>query len=84
MDKYLTNGTRSIPKLVCLKADTLEEIGTWGPRPAILQQMATEHKKNPVMADSLFKESLQAWYAKDKAQHLQQEFEDLLVKWLRN
>jgi hypothetical protein len=81
MDRYLTNGSRSIPKLICLKADTLEEIGTWGPRPAILQQRVIEHKKNPVMADSLFKESLQAWYAKDKAQHLQQEFEELIVKW---
>jgi hypothetical protein len=84
MERYLTNGSRSIPKLICLKADTLVEIGTWGPRPAILQQMVIEYKKNPVMADSLFKESLQAWYAKDKAQHLQEEFEELIVKWLRN
>lgn len=81
MNQYLTNGTRSIPKLICLKADTLEELGTWGPRPAILQQMVVEHKKNPVMPDLAFKESLQAWYAKDKAEHLQKEFEELLPQW---
>jgi hypothetical protein len=76
MDRYLTNGTRSIPKLICLQADTLQEIGTWGPRPAILQQMVMDHKKNPQIPDKEFKESIQAWYAKDKSQHLQQEFED--------
>ncbi len=81
IDKYLTNGTRSIPKLICLKADTLEELGTWGPRPAVLQQMVLEHKKNPVVPDKEFKESLQAWYAKDKAQQIQEEFEELLAKW---
>ena len=81
MDHYLTNGTRSIPKLICLKAETLEDLGTWGPRPAVLQQMVMEHKKNPVMDDLTFKESIQAWYAKDKAEHLQKEFEELIVKW---
>ena len=34
MDRYLTNGTRSIPKLLCLDAKTLEDQWTWGPRPA--------------------------------------------------
>ncbi|HYP51631.1 MAG TPA: thioredoxin family protein [Pyrinomonadaceae bacterium] len=33
MDKYLTNGARAIPKLICLDAETFEEIGTWGSRP---------------------------------------------------
>jgi hypothetical protein len=83
MDKYLTNGARSIPKLICLQADTLEEVGTWGPRPAVLQQRVMEHKHNPQVPDKEFKESLQAWYAKDKAQHLQQEFQELIAKWLQ-
>lgn len=81
MDRYLTNGTRSIPKLICLKEETLEEVGTWGPRPAILQQLFLEHKKNPTMPTKEFKESMQVWYAKDKAQHLQEDFEELLAKW---
>ncbi|QHT72167.1 thioredoxin family protein [Rhodocytophaga rosea] len=81
MDRYLTNGTRSIPKLICLQSDTLAEIGTWGPRPATAQQMVMEHKKNPQMANREFTEMLHTWYTKDKAQQLQQEFEELLVKW---
>ncbi len=32
MEAYQTNGSDSIPKLVCLKADNLKELGTWGPR----------------------------------------------------
>jgi hypothetical protein len=34
MDRFLTNGTRSIPKLICLDPHTYEVAGTWGPRPA--------------------------------------------------
>jgi hypothetical protein len=81
MDRYLTNGARSIPKLICLQADTLIEVGTWGPRPAVLQAMVMEYKKNLQVPYSQFTETIHAWYAKDKAQHLQQEFEVLLVKW---
>ena len=81
MDRYLTNGTRSIPKLICLQADTLAEIGTWGPRPATAQQMVLEQKKNPQMPYREFTEMLHTWYTKDKGQQVQQEFEELLVKW---
>ena len=37
MNDYLTNGGMSIPKLVIFEGEN--EIGTWGPRPAPLQQM---------------------------------------------
>ncbi len=32
MDQYLTNGGRSIPKLIAMDAETGEELFTWGPR----------------------------------------------------
>ena len=38
MDEYLTNGGRSIPKLIYLDSGTLEELGTWGPRPEEVQE----------------------------------------------
>src|SRR5699024_10596955 len=47
MDQYLTNGGRSIPKLVCLQASSLQELGTWGPRPAKFQQQAMKWKEDP-------------------------------------
>jgi len=67
MDAYLTNGGRSIPKLVRLNQETLEEAGQWGPRPAPLQKMATFRKANPdTMPYSEFTKKALAFYAKDK------------------
>ncbi len=84
MDQYLTNGTRSIPKLICLKEDTLEEIGTWGPRPQHAQQMVMNYKSNPQVSYKEFTESLHTWYAKDKTQTIQAEFEVLIRQWMEN
>jgi hypothetical protein len=81
MERYLTNGTCSIPKLICLHADTLADIGTWGPRPVTAQQMVREYKNDPQIPYREFTEILHTWYTKDKAHQLQQEFEELLLKW---
>ena len=81
MDEYLTNGGRSIPKLVCLDADTLEEIGTWGPRPDKVQEKAMKWKEDSEISKEEWAEKLHKWYAKDKTQLLQQEFEKLIKSW---
>lgn len=81
MDEYLTNGGRSIPKLVCLHADSLEEIGTWGPRPKSFQQKALEWKDDPDISMKEWAERLHKKYAKDETEELQQEFKKLLEKW---
>lgn len=81
MDEYLTNGGRSIPKLVCLDADTLEEIGTWGPRPDVAQQKAMEWKDDPDISKEQWAKKLHKWYAKDRTRELQSEFEELLADW---
>ena len=77
MDAYLTNGGRSIPKLIALQPDTLEEIFTWGPRPAPVQALMLENKAQ----HRSFEESheiIHTWYAKDKTHTLQLEFLELL------
>lgn len=80
MDNYLTNGGRSIPKLVCLRASDLKTLGTWGPRPAEAQQLVLELKaKNTDFKEAA--EQLHGWYAKDKNQKLQDEFEQLIEEW---
>lgn len=81
MDGYLTNGGRAIPKLVCLDAETMEELGTWGPRPETAQQMVREHKANPVEPYSEFVKKVQLWYAKDKGKSIQAEFRSLISHW---
>lgn len=82
IDAYLTNGGRSIPKLIALDAETLEEIGTWGPRPEPSQQLFQELKQQG-LAFKEFSEKLHDWYTADRGQALQNEFKVLLRKWAK-
>ena len=81
MDAYLTNGGRSIPKLIALDSSTLEVIGTWGPRPEAAQFMVTEFKKIENGDYSEFVKEVQLWYARDKTNAMQNELIDLLKAW---
>ena len=81
MDAYLTNNARSIPKLIALDAaGGLEEIGTWGPRPAPSMDLFIE-LRNRGVEKPLIMENLQRWYIADKNQTIQAEFEKLLEDW---
>lgn len=82
MDAYLTNGGRSIPKLIVLDAETMEEIGTWGPRPEPAQQLFMDLKAQEVPYKE-FVEKLHGWYGKDRSQTLLQEFKPLIRNWAR-
>jgi hypothetical protein len=79
-DKYLTLGARSIPKLVALDAETLEELGTWGPRPQVAMDYFFEMREKGLEKPEMM-ENLQRWYLADKEQSLQKEFEVLLGEW---
>ncbi|MEM6297386.1 MAG: thioredoxin family protein [Bacteroidota bacterium] len=81
MDAYLTDGGRSIPKLICLRHDDLEELGTWGPRPAPVQEMIREHKRNPVEEYAQLAQRLHTWYAKDRGKTFNAEFLESLKNW---
>ena len=80
MDQYLTNGGKSIPKLICVD-ENLKELGTWGPRPKFLQDWLYQNKANPKMEMSELKEQFQVWYTKDKGQTLQKEMVLLMKAW---
>ncbi|RSK46585.1 thioredoxin family protein [Hymenobacter perfusus] len=77
MDQYLTNGSRSIPKLLILHADTLTEVTNWGPRPAAAQNMLLELKAAGATHEE-YAEKIHGWYAKDKTLSTQQELLRLL------
>ena len=81
MNQYLTNGGKSIPKLICLDKNYIE-LGTWGPRPKYLQDWLYKEKENPTMSMDKLKEQFQIWYTKDKGQTLQLEMITLMQKWL--
>jgi hypothetical protein len=80
MDRYLTNNTRSIPKLIALDAENLEEIGTWGPRPKAAMDYFYEMRESGMEKPEMM-ENMQRWYNKNKEQAIQTEFESLLEKW---
>lgn len=83
MDKYLTKGTRSIPKLICCETKSQKEIGTWGPRPEGIKQKAEEFKaEHPDISPDDFKRHLHFWYAQDKGESVQHDFYVLLSAWL--
>jgi hypothetical protein len=84
MDQFLTNGGRSIPKLIILDTKTLDVLGTWGPRPDIAQKMVLDFKKNPDGDYQEFQKQLQLWYAKDKTSSQQIEFTKLIQLWDKN
>ncbi len=78
IDMYLTNGGRSIPKLICFDALTMHEICTWGPRPKPAQEMILQHKANPVKELIEVQKDIQIWYAGDKGVTLQREIMALI------
>lgn len=84
MDEFLHNGkSRSIPKLVCLDAETLEVLGSWGPRPQEAQEMYDTLRGSSEMAYQEVAEHLHKWYADDKGEEIQQEFYYLIDEWER-
>jgi hypothetical protein len=73
MDRYLTRGVaRSIPKLIGLDTLTREELFTWGPRPAVLQELFYKMQADG-LEYHLIKEELQRWYNKDRTISIQDE-----------
>ncbi len=79
IDKYLTNGGRSIPKIVAYDAETGEEVFTWGPRPERAQAYRDELTQKG-LEKSEIGEELQRWYLKDRESALMQEFTEILER----
>lgn len=77
MDQYLTNGGRSIPKVIAIDAESLEVLGSWGPRPNEAQKLMLELKTKEVSHDVMVEE-LQRWYNEDKTHSFQADFSELI------
>lgn len=79
MDQHLTNGGRSIPKLIILDPRTDAVLGTWGPRPQGAQDMVMAYKHLEVKPPySEFVVEVQKWYTQDKTLSCQHELATLL------
>ncbi|GFD71451.1 thioredoxin [Tenacibaculum sp. KUL113] len=77
MDEFLTNGGRSIPKLIALNKEN-EVINTWGPRPTEATKMVVDYKEKHGSLDADFKTDLQVWYNKNKGENTQEDLISML------
>ncbi len=66
MDVFLTNGTRSIPKIIRLNDDFTEVLGSWGPRPKQMQALVEDWKKSQDVPKEEMYMKVHGAYAKDR------------------
>lgn len=78
MNKFLTNGSKSIPKLIVVDNASLEVVGSWGPRSAKASKIVTEYKEKHGKIDAQLKTDLQNWYNDDKGTHIEMEMLELI------
>jgi hypothetical protein len=78
MNQYLTNGTRSIPKLVAFNKDG-EELFRWGPRPEAAVKLINQWKEEGLQKQE-WMEKLHLWYSRNKGSELEKEFVELIKK----
>lgn len=77
MSQFLTNGARSIPKLIILD-ENLEVINHWGPRPEDAKNLIIDYKAKHGIVDEPAKIALQKWYLDDKGISTQREIISIL------
>jgi len=78
MNLFLTNGTKSIPKLIIINKETNEVINDFGPRPSGAKQLILDYKAEHGVVDETAKIELQKWYLQDKGISTQKEFVALM------
>lgn len=87
IEKYHTNGSKSIPKLISFDKDGVE-LFLWGPRPAPAQELFLNWKlsENRISWND-FELQLHTWYSRDKTRSIQKEIGEALklqpskIKW---
>ncbi|WP_405370081.1 thioredoxin family protein [Nonlabens sp. Asnod2-A12] len=78
MDEFLTNGGRSIAKLILINKETGLPVTTWGPRPTTATQLVADEKATKGVLSPEFKEELQNWYNKNKGKDTENDLLNML------
>ena len=85
MDEFLTNGSRSIPVLICRDADSDRVIGRWGPRPIRVMEWISNYKKERASyTSSEFKTALHKFYASDKGLAINSDLLRVVQNWMKS
>jgi hypothetical protein len=77
MDRYLTNGSRSIPLAIVLD-EAYEPVGRWGPRPAELQEFVVGEKRAGLRDKADIYRDARRWYARDRGETTLRELLEVL------
>ncbi len=80
MNLFLTNGTKSIPKVIVLDKKSEEVLGSWGPRPKGATNLIKSYKEQYGVVDETAKTELQLWYLHDKGVSTQNEILELTLQ----
>lgn len=72
MDMYLTNGSRSIPKLIAFD-ENFNELFQWGPRPKEGQELVARLKAEGFSKQE-FNEKLHLWYGRNRGKAIENDF----------
>ncbi len=78
MNLFLTNGTKSIPKLIIIDKESETVINHFGPRPVGAKQLILDYKEQHGIVDETAKIELQKWYLQDKGISTQKEIVELM------
>ncbi|TJY37990.1 thioredoxin family protein [Pontimicrobium aquaticum] len=81
MNLFLTNGNKSIPKLIMIDANTMEVVSTYGPRPKKATKLVNDYKEQHGKLTPEFKQDLQVWYNKDKGQSTLEDLTEMLCEF---
>lgn len=81
MNLFLTNGSKSIPKLIMIDANTMEVVSTYGPRPKKATKLVNDYKEQHGKLTPEFKQDLQVWYNKDKGQSTLEDLTEMLCEF---
>lgn len=76
MDLHLTNGGRSIPKLIAFDENN-NELFQWGPRPVEAQNLFSRLKNDGIEKSEINKE-LHLWYGRNRGKEVEREITELL------
>ncbi len=82
IDANLTDGGRSIPKVVMLNNE-FEVVGNWGPRPQGLQALMKEWKSEGLQLKDIIPK-VHEWYDNDATDSLQQELTAIVKNYSGN
>ncbi len=78
MNLFLTNGSKSIPKVIIIEKESMMVKSSWGPRPEGATNLIKSYKAQYGVVDETAKTELQMWYLHDKGLSTMDELSSLM------